>query len=166
MAQVVTGNLSVSSTASETVTNGLASGTLGPSLSVSLAFTNGTGTTAIQYVFSYSETLAISTPRTWTLSALTDSLGRSVPFAKVRSIVIANLATVDGYTITVGGAASNPWLAPFADVSDKLKVPAGGCLVLAAPLATAFAVTASSSDQLKLDPGANAVAYKILISGE
>jgi hypothetical protein len=165
MPQSVTGNLNVSATATETISNGLASGSLSPALSVALAFAAGVGALKIQYTWTVSAT-ATATPVTYTLSALTDGLGRSVPLTKVHAIVIAHLGTTDAQPLTVGGAASNPWVAPFADVSDKLKIAAGGVLALAGPLATGYAVASGSSDQLKLDPGANTIPFKILIMGE
>jgi hypothetical protein len=165
MPQVVTGNLNVSLTATETIAAGLASGQLSPSLAVALAFGAGTGSGNVQWVWSKSATAAAA-PVTYTLSALVDDLGRTIALTKVRALVIAHLGTVDGQPLTAGGASSNPWLAPFADVSDKAVIRAGGVLVLAGPLATAYPVTAGSSDQLKLDPGANSIPFKIMIVGE
>jgi hypothetical protein len=141
MPQVVTGNLTVTASATETVTNALASGSLSPILSVALAFGSGTGALKIQYTWSVSAT-ATASPVTYTLSALTDGLGRSVPLTKVRGLVIAHLGTVDAQPLTVGGAA------------------------LAGPLATGYVVAAGSSDQLKLDPGINTIPFKIMIMGE
>jgi hypothetical protein len=165
MPQNVTGNLNVSVTATETLANGLASGSLSPGLAVTAAFGSGTGANKIQYTWTVSATAA-ATPVTYTLSALTDGLARSVPLTKVHTIVIAHLGVVDAQPLTIGGAASAPWLAPFGDVSDKVKIYAGGVLALSAPLATGFAVAAGTSDQLKLDPGANTIPFKIHIMGE
>jgi hypothetical protein len=165
MPQNVTGNLDVQIKAAETVANGLGSGQLAPSLAVALAFGKGVGANNIQYVFSKSAT-ATAAPVTYILSALVDDLGRSVPLAKVRGIVIANLSGTDGQTLLMGGATTNPWLAPFGDVSDKLKIHASGVFALAAPLATGLGVTAGVSDQLKLDPGAATIPFKIFFLGE
>jgi hypothetical protein len=161
----VTGNLDVSIRAAETLANGLGTGQLSPSLPVNLAFGSGVGAGNIQYVFSKSATAAAA-PITYTLSALVDDLNRTIALSKVRAWVLANLSQVDGQLLTVGGAATNPWLAPFGDVSDKLVVRAGGVLVLAGPLATAYPVTAGASDQLKVDPGANTIPFKLMFLGE
>jgi hypothetical protein len=161
----VTGNLDVSIRAAEKVTVGLGSGQLAPSLAVNLAFGTGTGANNVQWSFSKSAT-ATAAPVTYTLSALVDDLGRTIALTKVRAFVIAHLGTVDGQPLTIGAAATNPWLAPFADVSDKLVIRAGGVLVMAGPLATGYAVTAGSSDQLKLDPGANTIPFKTFFMGE
>jgi hypothetical protein len=161
----VTGNLDVSIRAAETIAVGLASGTLSPSLPVNLAFGAGTGALKIQQVWTKSAT-ATAAPVTYILSALVDDFGRSIPLAKVRGIVIANLSGTDGQTLLMGGATTNPWLAPFGDVSDKLKIHASGVFALAAPLATGLGVTAGVSDQLKLDPGAATIPFKIFFLGE
>jgi ABC-type sulfate transport system substrate-binding protein len=165
MPQVVTGNLNVSASATETIANGLASGSLSPGLAVSAAFAAGTGANKIQYTWTKSAT-ATAAPVTYTLSALVDDLGRTIPLAKVHTLVIAHLGVVDAQPLTIGGAASAPWLAPFGDISDKIKIYAGGVLALSAPLATGFAVATGTSDQLKLDPGANTIPFKIHLMGE
>jgi hypothetical protein len=161
----VTGNLDVTIRATESLVNGLGSGQLAPTLAVSLGFGSGTGANNIQYTWSKSATAA-ATPITYTLSALVDDLGRTIALAKVRAWVIANLSQVDGQFLTVGGAGTHPWLAPFADVSDKAVIRAGGVLVLAGPLATAYPVVAGTSDQLMIDPGTFTIPFKIMILGE
>jgi hypothetical protein len=165
MAQSVTGALSVSATASEAITNGLSTGRLAPALAASLTFGTGTGANNVQYCWTKSATATAATV-TYTLSALADDLGRSVPFTKVRCLVITHLGAVDAQPLTVGGAALHPWLAPFGDVTDKVVIRSGGCLVLAGPLTTGYAVTSGVSDQLMLDPGANTIPFKIMIMGE
>jgi hypothetical protein len=161
----VTGNLDVTIRATESLVVGLGSGQVSPALTVSLAFGNGTGAGNIQWTFSKSATAAAA-PVTYTLSSLVDDQGRSIVLAKVRAFVIAHLGSVDGQPLLVGGAATNPWAAPFADVSDKLVVRAGGVYAFGGPLATGYAVTAGSSDQLKVDPGANTIPFKIFFLGE
>jgi hypothetical protein len=163
----VTGNLDVSIRATEAtaVAIGLASVQIAPSLPVNLAFGAGTGALKIQQVWTKSAT-ATAAPVTYILSALVDDFGRSIPLAKVRGIVIANLSGTDGQTLLMGGATTNPWLAPFGDVSDKVVIRAGGVLVMAGPLLTGYAVTAGASDQLKLDPGAATIPFKIFFLGE
>jgi hypothetical protein len=161
----VTGNLDVTIRATENIANGLGSGQLAPTLAVSLAFGNGTGANNVNEVWTKSATAAAA-PVTYTLSALVDDLGRTIPIAKVRGIVAANLSGTDGQTLTIGGAATNPWAAPFGSATDKLKIPAGGAFAMGAPLATGLGVTAGASDQLKVDPGANTIPFKLMFLGE
>jgi hypothetical protein len=161
----VTGNLDVSIRATETLVVGLGSGQIQPSLAVSLAFGAGVGANNIQWTFSKSAT-ATAAPVTYTLSALVDDQGRTIVLAKVRAFVIAHLGSVDGQPLLVGGAATNPWAAPFGSATDRQSVRAGGVYAFGGPLATAYPVVAGSSDQLKLDPGANTIAFKIFFLGE
>lgn len=162
----VTANINLTARAIETLTLGLGSASVESPANLALAFANGTGANAVSLVFSKSATAAASTPDTYTLSALTDDVGRTVAFTKVRALIVINLDATDGHDLTVGGAGTNPWAGPFGTGTDALKVPAGGFLALVAPLATAFPVAAGSSDQLMVDPGAVSIAYKILILGE
>ena len=166
MSQSVTGNVKVTGAATETVTDGIGSGSIAESLAATLTFNNGTGSGNINLHYSEDTTL-VSTTATRTLSALTDGLGRTVAFTKVRYIIIVNLETTDGHDLIIGAAALHAWGAPVNSVSGgEIVIKAGGCLVLAAPLATALAVTSGTSDQLKLDSGANTVHYQMLIGGE
>lgn len=162
----VTADIKLTATAVETLTVGLGSAPVPSAIAQALSFTNGTGANNVNKVFSKSATAAASTPDTYTLSALTDDLGRTVAFSKVRVLIVINLETTDGHDLTVGNAATNPWVGPFGAGTNTVSIGAGGFLVLVAPLATAYAVTSGASDQLMLNPGANSVAYKILILGE
>jgi hypothetical protein len=161
----VTGNLDITIRATETLVVGLGSGQVQPSLAVSLAFGNGTGAGNIQWTFSKSATAAAA-PVTYTLSSLVDDQGRSIVLAKVRAFVIAHLGSVDGQPLLVGGAATNPWAAPFGSATDRQSVRAGGVYAFGGPLATAYPVVAGSSDQLKVDPGANTIPFKLMFLGE
>jgi hypothetical protein len=161
----VTGNLDVSIRATETLVVGLGSGQIQPSLAVSLAFGAGVGANNIQWTFSKSAT-ATAAPVTYTLSALVDDQGRTIVLAKVRAFVIAHLGSVDGQPLLVGGAATNPWAAPFGSATDRQSVRAGGVYAFGGPLATAYPVVAGSSDQLKVDPGANTIPFKLMFLGE
>lgn len=162
----VTADIRLTASAVEQLTIGLGTAPITSTASSSLSLASGTGANAINKVWSKSSTPAIGTPDTWTLSALTDDVGRTVAFGKVRALVVINLDAVDGHALILGNAATNPWAGPFGAGTNTVKVPAGGFLALVGPLATAFAVTAGTSDQLKVDPGANSVPYKILLVGE
>src|SRR4051812_39864866 len=100
MAQVVTGSLVATVSASERVTNGIGTGSIAPSLAASLTFANGAGANSINYVWSKSATATAATV-TYILSALTDDLGRSVPFTKIRVFFLQHLGTTDGQPLTV-----------------------------------------------------------------
>ncbi len=162
----VSGSMKASVSLSENLSAGLGSGTLNDSVSVNQSLNNGTGSCNVALRYTISKT-ANAAADTYTLSATTDALNRAVAFTKVRLLVIVNQSTTDGQDLIVGNAALHPWSAPFNGVgTSDIIVKAGGTLILLAPLATAFPVTSGVSDQLKIDPGANAVPYQLLIAGE
>ena len=78
-------------------------------------WTNGTGANQADVVFSDTRNVAASTVDSLDLSgSLEDVLGNSAVFAKVKAIEI-RAASTNGSTITVGGAASNAFVGPFAE---------------------------------------------------
>jgi hypothetical protein len=164
MATSVKGRVDVSSdfqyenTGNEQRTNQLAR------ISYSQDFESGTGDEQANVVWTkeYNQSAAVTVDLA---GSLTDIYGQTVTLTKVRCITIKNLSTTTGFTLTVGGAASNQFSSPFGSATDKVKVPPGGCLVLAAPL-DGFTVTAGSGDQLKMDPGGtNQVNWMVQIVG-
>ena len=160
MSLPVTGNVKCSVSASEALVSELATGTLSSTLSYALSFANGTGANAINQWWTDTRTLAVSTPVTLTASALTDGLGRTVAFTKIRLLMVKNNGTAN---LIVGGATAPVPI--FSDVSDKIPVRPGGCLIIVAPDASGIGVTATTADGLKLDPGATACPVEILILG-
>jgi hypothetical protein len=159
----VTGNLKVSTSATENLTLGIGTGSFSQSASKTLNFKNGAGANSVGQNFSISRTAA-GAPDNYTLSAIVDGLLRTIVFTTIRMLVITNDDTVDGHTLLVGGAAAPAWVGPFDDATATLKVPAGGILALGAPLLTAYPVTAG--DKLKVDPGPNTIPYTLHILGE
>jgi hypothetical protein len=97
---------------------------------------------------------------------LTNDLGTTISFARVKLIFISLTTTTAGYTLEIGGNASNQFATPFADATDKIVVRAGGFLCLAAPDVTAYAVTAGTGDILKINnPNGASVTYDVIIIG-
>jgi len=113
----------------------------------------------------YSATLSIETgsPLVLNLSdgSLTDPLRRPVVFTRVRLVAIFPYGDA-ALPIRVGGAATHPWIAPFADAADPagtiVRVEWEGALLLLAPDAAGYPVVAGVSDQLAIatDPAATA----------
>lgn len=157
----VTGNVRVTTSLSEALVSELATGTTSATLVFQKTFANGTGADAINSGWTDTRTLAISTPVTLTLSALTDGLGRTRAMTKIRLLMIKNNGTG---TLTVGAATAAVLL--FSDVTDKIPIPPGGVFLIVAPGATGIPVTATTADGLKLDPGATACPVEIVIEGE
>jgi hypothetical protein len=92
----------------------------------------------------------------------------TVTFAKVKALVLVNLATTSGLDLLIGGAGAggNGWGAPFNGNKDaKLVLPADSVLVLVNRKA-GWAVTNASSDVLKIEnPQASAITYKAALIG-
>lgn len=92
----------------------------------------------------------------------------AVSFAKVKALVLVNLASTSGLDLLVGGAGTggNAWGAPFnGDKDAKLVLPADSALVLV-NRKTGWAVTNASSDVLKIEnPQASAITFKAALIG-
>lgn len=126
----------------------------------------GTGSNLADLLFSDQRTLALSTSEDLDLAAsLSDPLGATLTFVKVKAIEI-RAAAGNGGNIVVGGAAVNAFLGAFADATDKLEIPAGGAVVMVAPGA-GWTVTPGTGDLLKIenDDSGAAATYDIVIVG-
>jgi hypothetical protein len=159
----VSGNLKVSTSASENLTLGIGSGTFTQAASKTLTFQNGSGANKVGQNYSISKTAA-GAADTYTLSAIVDGLGRTIVFTTIRMLYLTHDGTVDGQPLLFGAAATQPWLGPFSVATTTLKVTAGGILIIGGPLLTAYPVTAG--DKIKIDPGANSIPYTLHILGE
>ena len=117
----------------------------------SWTITNGTGANQADLMWHDQRTLAASTSEDLDLSGpLTDAFGEAASFARVKAIIVAS-ATTNGALIQVGGAAGNQFLNWVADATDIIQVRPGGFMMLVAPDATAYAVTAATGDLLKIN---------------
>jgi len=127
---------------------------------------NGTSTDQADLIFRDQRSLALSTSENLDLAgSLTDAYGSTITFAKVKLIYVKAKST-NGGNIIVGGAAANTFVGPFADATDKVKVPAGG-MYQVADAGTGWTVTAGTGDILKVenDDAADAGVYDIIIIG-
>lgn len=82
-----------------------------------------------------------------------DPLRNTVVIENILAILIRNHATSESNLI-IGGASSNPWIAPFAasgaPATAKITLQPGGFLLLTAPTAAGYALT-SGSKMLRLE---------------
>lgn len=110
-------------------------------------------------------TLASAATVTYTLTALTDALGRSATFAGgVRGLWIRVTSRTAGDYLTVGAAGTNPWTSMFGGTTPTIKVFKFLCV--AADLTDEYAVTASSNEQLKItNSGSNSITFEIGLIG-
>ena len=106
--------------------------------------------------------LASSTPQTIGLQALgsvTNNAG-DTSFATIYEVIVINLGT---HPVTLGAAASHPFLGPLGGTSPTFTVAAGAQVRWHNP--AGWTVTGGSNDQLKCDPGSNAATLGIAIGG-
>lgn len=135
-------------------------------LSESIELTTGAGANQANEYFSDRRTLADSATEDLDLAgSLTNGLGVTVALARVKFIYIKNRSTTQ--VLSVGGAASNQFINWVGDATDVIKIRPGGFLLLVAPDATGYAVTASTGDKLKIANGAagQSADYDIVIGG-
>lgn len=127
---------------------------------------DGTGADQADIVWHVeAQSLAAAASTTLELDNLSQSLfGDTISLSldKVKAILIDNTSATAGYLL-IGGAAADEWYAPFAAAGDKVKVMAGGQLLLANPGA-GWSVSAGSTD-LKIAAVDAAVTYDIAILG-
>ena len=132
-----------------------------------LVFVDGTGANQATKSFLDTRTLAASANESLDLAGgLTDAFGNALTFTKIRALMI-RAAAGNTNNVLVGGAASNGFVTPFSDATDVAVVRPGGLLLLAAPDATGYAVTAGTGDLLKVanGGGSSAVTYDIFLLG-
>lgn len=132
-----------------------------------LTLLNGTGADQASQAFSDERSLAASTSESLDLAgSLVDAFGNTITFTKIKvMLVMADAA--NGDNIEVGGAATNAFASFLGDASDVVIVPPGGLILITAPDANGFAVTAATGDLLKInnaDSGA-AGTYTIVLIG-
>ena len=132
------------------------------------ALADGTADDQADKVWHDSRTLAAATNDDLDLTALTNSIFGStvtISFAKIKAILIINLATTAGDDLTIGGAAAQEWTAWVGAAGDKARVPADSCLLISNKK-TGWTVTDGASDTLRItNIGANPVSYKIAVLG-
>src|SRR5258708_1791896 len=113
-------------------------------------------------------TFTASTPIPIDLTSLTDIFGNAISFARVRLIAFRNLATTDGWVLTVGAAVSTPWTGFLNATGTTPIFPSStinsGFTVFAAPNTTGMPVTGSSKI-LQMNPGANTFSCDVYIAG-
>jgi hypothetical protein len=134
--------------------------------SVTRNFTNGTAAQQCDLMWAKSYTVAASSSTTITVSALTDDLGRAVPFVRVKYLQIESDATTTGDDLVVGAAASHPWIEIVGGSGQTFPVKPYGFEAKAAFGAVGYPVTPGSSDQLKFaNAGANSITFRVTLAG-
>lgn len=132
-----------------------------------LSFSDGSGANQITRIFADTRTLAASANEDLDLAGgLTDAIGQTITLARVRGLLI-RAAAANTNNVIVGGAGSNGFITWVGGATHTVTLRPGGVLMLAAPDATGYAVTAGTGDLLRIanSAGGSAVSYDIVILG-
>ena len=133
---------------------------------INSALATGTGASQADLLFSDQRTLSASGTEDLDLAgSLTDPLGATLTFVKIKAIII-KAASGNTNDVEVKPATSNGFTGPFNDASDTLVIPAGGMIALTAPV-SGWAVTAGTGDLLTITNGSSgtSVTYDIILIG-
>lgn len=169
----VSGNVNLTASFTETISSGVVTTqSLPASITQGLSYSSGTGPGQCDLLYSKQLSLAGSAT-TLDLTSLADLAGSSYSFARVRELIITNLASTGGYTLTIGSASASAWTGFLGTASATAVIhpgtSAGGNTHRWSDYyntgSTSGAVTGASSKLLKLDPGANTFSVNIIILG-
>ena len=141
---------------------------LGPLAEKVFNFANGILINQADLMFSDQRTLADAASEELDLAGtLVNAFGDTITFARIKGIFISCEATNTG-NLLVGGAASNAFVNWVSDATDKIIVRPDGVLMVFAPDADAYPVTAGTGDKLKLEhdgTGSDNLVYNIVLIG-
>lgn len=114
-------------------------------------FANGAGANQASQMFSDRRTVAAASVDSIDLSgALLNAFGESVALTKVKGLLLV-ASSENVPSLIVGGAASNAWVGPFGAATHTLTLRPGGILLLTAPDAAGYTVTAGTVDILAVE---------------
>ena len=122
----------------------------------------GSGALAVSKMWTNTISLATSTPQTLDLTALSGGAG-DTSLASVKIFAIYNNETTASKKVTVGNAASTQFKGPLSSGTTTIDIDGGAAMVLFS--STAAGWTTSSLNNLKLDPGSNAVSVTVVLAG-
>ncbi len=133
-----------------------------------LTMATGTGSAQMNRMFDVQETIAASGTKEYDLAGdanFKDGFEQAITFVKVKLIYV-KAATGNTNNVEIGGAASNAFLGPFKDATDKIVLSPGGIWLIVHPT-TGWTVTAATADKLLIaNSGAGtSVTYDIAIAG-
>lgn len=171
----VSGTLNLGANFSQQISSGvIADYSIPANLALNLTLGNGTSAGKVDLCYAKKLNLAGSAT-TLDLSSIADVSGATVNFARVRLLIVQNLATTAGYTVTLGSAASNQWTGFLGTSTSTVIVPpnvgatANQSLFLFTDLYSVGASTGAYVDgthkSFKIDPGANTLDINLLILG-
>lgn len=134
---------------------------LGPGNLASYAFDNGSGAGQANKYGAKSAAITDGSSATLDLNtALTDGLGNTVALAAIKVLRIRNTSTT--VSLTVGAAASTPFLGPMGGTAPTQTIPPGGELLWVNSTAGGWDCSSGVADNLKLLNGGGAALTYIL----
>lgn len=134
----------------------------------SFGWTTGAGISQADRAFADTRTIIASGTDDLDLSgtALQDILNVNLALARVKFIGLWAYGT-NVNNVVVGAAAANQFVGPFGAATHTVALPPNGVLLLSAPTAAGWPVTAATADLLRIaNSGAGtSVVYDIVIIG-
>lgn len=170
MATTVSGTITLNTTLNDTVASGgavLTTYTVPVNVTHSQAYATGSSANQVANIATAGGSAA-ATPANVDIRALTALDGTSTSaWTVVREVIIYNDSTSAGFILNYVLDASNAFTAFMTGTLTgvKLGIPAGSCLRLFRPLDSAGWTVGSSARIISLDPGANTIAYRVVVAG-
>jgi len=128
---------------------------------------SGTAAGQADRLFSDERTLAASATEDLDVAGvLLDRFGAAITFARIRAMIFHGLAT-NTNNVIVGGASATQFVSWCGGAAHTITVRPGGTVAFIAPDTTAYAVTATTADLLKVanSAGGTEVKYQIILIG-
>jgi hypothetical protein len=165
MAQTLTGSTTVSlnfSAVEGTAATVPVAYTIPGTVATTITYANGSGANAADEWY-YTSGSAAGSAVDIDLAAITTKSGQT-GFTAVRVVAIWNDATTATHTIATG-AGTNPFKPYITGTTPTLVVEPSSMILLQKPIGTAGWTVDGSNKVLRIDPGANTVAYRVLVIG-
>ena len=138
------------------------------SITNTATYTDGAGAAMVNQVWSDTRTLGTSATEDLDLTgtALTNSFGVAVAFARIKGIYI-KAAAANTNNVLVEPASANGWVGFLKAAGDQIILRPGYGILLFGSDATGYAVTAGTGDLLTVtnSAGSTTVSYDIMIIG-
>lgn len=134
----------------------------------SFPFTNGAGANQAQHLFHDRRTLTASGSEDLDMAgSLVDIYGNTLTFSTIKAMLFFLPSTAGG-DLTVTAKATNGFATWVGAAGDAVKIKPGGLLLLLAPGADGYAVTAGTGDLITVTngDGAASVDYDVILMGD
>ncbi len=166
MSETLTATVKGAITADLIGDNDLGSRDYGLAYAKTLSFAHGTGANQANQIWTDQRTLTASSTENLDLyGSLVSPLGTTLNFTKIKAIMVYAASTNINNVLVGGGTAGMAnWV---GNINDIVVVRPGGFFMIAAPDATAYAVTDTTADILKIanSSSGTSVVYDIIIIG-